>query len=88
MDTRALEDRRRRLCEWLEANGVDPGVMPEDGPVKFERDGDGQVILHYTVYEFDDDGRPKLECGEIVRSRRAAPLTVPPPSELGIRFPA
>ena len=80
------EDRRRRLCDWLIENGLNPNVIPEDSAIHFEHGKGEQIILHYTVYEFDADGRPILELdGSVRQSHRTAPLTVPPPPELGGR---
>jgi hypothetical protein len=71
------ESRREELCDWVRANGLDPGRIPADSTVRIE---DGQLTVDEVVY--GAEGRPKPSFSNpnsVQRTTRTVPLLVPWP---------
>lgn len=80
-----LDDRRRTICAWLQANGIAPNNVPRDGdlylePAPADDPYTGQY-LHYEAFHLNSDGRRHLnERGDgPAIEQRSTPLLVAPP---------
>ena len=76
-----LDGRRKELCEWLTANGIDPHRVPFDADLTINDTDSGRVI-RVEVEVTGDDGRSVLDAREhrAAIEVRAVPLVVEPPS--------
>jgi hypothetical protein len=77
-----IRRHREELNGWLEANGLNAGVIPDHHPIRVEQEQDGTVI-RYQAYVLDGDGEPQLDrasSDDALTEERTAPCTVPPPS--------
>ncbi|MFF3622357.1 hypothetical protein [Streptomyces sp. NPDC002467] len=64
--------RRRAVCKWLAANGIDTNRVPVDSIVLIRDGAEGRVIGH-TEYQRD-------AIGQQYRVLVETPLTVEPPA--------
>lgn len=81
------EGERLAICEWLTANGIDPGTVPlNDHKLRIVAQ-DGQRAIHYTEYVLTDDGHiqvdPEDPDNAWVRDT-SRPCLVDPPTEMRI----
>lgn len=76
-----MTDRRKLLCDWLTANGVDPNRVPRDSELYIETDDNAQGTLYFEQYDVDAfDRRVLNERGDDCARRHATvPLAVEPP---------
>jgi hypothetical protein len=65
-----IERHRTLICAWLEANGVDPRLVPSDS--YFSIAGDQ---LTYDRIVFEAPGRPAIEGDDVVRDRVTTTIT-------------
>ncbi len=73
-------DRRKALCVWLQANGIEPNQVPIDSDLYIEDSPDGRQI-HHELYVLDNEGRKTLDVrgNQAARENASTPLTVEPP---------
>jgi hypothetical protein len=77
----AIEGRRKTLCDWLTANGIDPVNVPVDSDLTITTEPDGTRAIRYQAFVLDD-GRKILDersQGPAIETR-TAPLVVDPPT--------
>jgi hypothetical protein len=77
------DGRRKELCDWLTANGIDPRTVPIRGDLTIGAEDD-QRVIRYEAFVLTDDGRQTCDPrGEGVDGaaveRRTVPLLVEPP---------
>lgn len=76
-----IRRHRRQLCDWVQANGIDPDHIPDHHPIRVE-EGKGGPVIHYRAYILTDDGAKQLDPDrpdEALTEDRTTPCTVPPP---------
>ncbi|HVK16333.1 MAG TPA: hypothetical protein VM533_05245 [Fimbriiglobus sp.] len=81
----AADDRRKALCAWLQANGINPNDVPIRGDLYLEPSPAGDPYtgryIHYEAFHRDSDGHRHVdERGtKVAVERRSTPLLVDPP---------
>lgn len=79
------EDRRKAVCAWLRANGIDPNIVPQDADLYLESAPEGDPYtgryLHYEVFHLNSDGRRHTDERGLSAAleQRSTPLLVDPP---------
>ncbi|WP_446458616.1 hypothetical protein [Streptomyces rochei] len=79
------EDRRKAICAWLTANGINPDHVPRDADLYIEPARDGDLYtgryLHYEAFHLNAAGhRHADERGlNAAIERRRTPLLIDPP---------
>jgi hypothetical protein len=71
------EPTRERLCAWVQANDLDPKVIPMGSTIRVESDS-----VTVEEYAFDADGkmmRDPHDPNSALRTTRTVPLLVPWP---------
>ncbi|WP_055693245.1 hypothetical protein [Streptomyces prasinopilosus] len=73
-------DRRKAVCAWLTANGINPSDVPQDADMTID-DGPTGRVLRCEVFDRHPDGYIQVdERGEKAAIRVVSvPLTVEPP---------
>jgi hypothetical protein len=74
------------LLNWLRANGIDPDRMPEKSPICISEMPDGQRLINYTEFVFDQDGNIVIDDATDLcrREARTTPCAVEPYPDLRI----
>lgn len=70
-------EKRRRLLEFLTANGLDPNRIPVDAMVIIERDTVPPQTIRTEYFLLDEEGNPVYVDGEFLREQVAFPLLTP-----------
>ncbi|MBM0235943.1 hypothetical protein JNW88_00375 [Micromonospora sp. ATA32] len=71
--------RRKRLCEWVRANGLDPDDIPADAEFVIH---DGQITVDVVVRDADGNTIPSSSArNSVMKTKRTVPLLVPFPKE-------
>ncbi len=79
------EDRRKALCAWLTANGINPNHVPRDADLYIEPAENGDLYngryLHYEAFHLNASGHPHADERGLNAAieRRRTPLRVDPP---------
>ncbi|WP_327337388.1 hypothetical protein OG384_14910 [Streptomyces sp. NBC_01324] len=74
-----IEQHREQLCQWAEANGLDPQAVAAAPGVTIERSGKRLVIV-WRQFQLDDQGRRMVDPADPTVAwtvRKATPLTSP-----------
>jgi hypothetical protein len=69
----SITEQRIAICDWLRANGIDPGEVPADAPISY---ADG--VLTYRKVVRNGDGIA-VENGEVVTVEATATVEGVPP---------
>ncbi|NUP16483.1 MAG: hypothetical protein HOZ81_10335 [Streptomyces sp.] len=74
-----MERHRERLCQWAEANGLDPKDIASAPGVAIERSG-RRIVIVWRQFQRDDQGRIMIDPADPTDAwtvRRASRLTSP-----------
>jgi hypothetical protein len=80
------EQQRLALCEWLNANGINPNSVPLESSFAITEDN-GQRVIHYTEFVLTADGHKQVDPEDNTtawRRKATAPCTVQPPAWLRV----